>query len=154
MNNFLLSLKITKISFYLTKPFLFKSTIQLNRRGCPSAFSVPLLLMLTHFTTLLSSPKMLHKPNNLLTLLYTNPQGSQSSLSRWLLTQSEQSGADRQRSPLTAQCLLGDQDRETIRTGNTALWAGSLKTRPYVLKKLPGKTSLFCPLFCLLCQQL
>lgn len=34
---------------------------------------------------------------------------------------------------------------EIIRPGNTALWAGSLKTRPYVLKKLLGKSFLILP---------
>lgn len=36
---------------------------------------------------------------------------------------------------------------EITRTGNTALWAGSLKIRPCVLKKLLGKSFLILPSF-------
>lgn len=36
---------------------------------------------------------------------------------------------------------------EMIRVGNTALWAGSLKTSPHVLKKLLGKSFLILPSF-------
>lgn len=36
---------------------------------------------------------------------------------------------------------------EIIRAGNTALWAGSLKTRPNALKKLLGKRCLMLPSF-------
>ena len=149
-NSCLLALKRTKMSLYLnivllkitiqlftlTTPQLKKGTLSLGRSLSLGTFNTTS----SHVATVKSSCR-----STLFPQVCTNqpidwlrqaliPQGFPASKSRCWLTQSGQSDVDRQWSPLTAPCLLGDQDMETTRTGNTVLWVGSLKTRPYMLK--------------------